>query len=288
MKPSTVSGRLTFKHILYATDLSFAAEKALPYAMEIAQRYGSRIYAVHAVEPEVYPLVPPTAWPTMAKQEEEFRQESRRILEGILRPFPHEIIFRPGKVWEVLSEAIREMEIDLILLSTHGRTGFDKVLVGSVAEEILRKAKCPVLTAGPGVSSGPRQNAELKTILYATDFSSESLAGAPYAVSVAREHGARLVLLHCLPPDGDVPTLRYALRDIVPYGSELKSPPECIVEHGAPAIKILEVSEECGADLIVLGVRAALGHLAANTHFSRSGTYKVVTQAKCPVLTVRG
>jgi nucleotide-binding universal stress UspA family protein len=288
MKPLVAPTQLKLKNILYATDLSFAAEKALPFALEIALRYGARMYAVHAIQPDVYPLVPPPAWPKMAEQEEVFRQESRRDLERLLQAVPHEIIFRPGKVWEILSEVIREKQIDLIVMSTHGRTGFDKVLFGSVAEEIFRKAKCPVLTAGPGVSSKPKENAEMKNILYATDFSPESLAGAPYAISFAQEHGAQLILLHCPESDGDVSTLRHALRDVVPFGSELRCEPECIVEHGTPANKILEVSERHGADMIILGVHGAEGHLAGSTHLARSGAYKVVTQAKCPVLTVRG
>jgi nucleotide-binding universal stress UspA family protein len=288
MKPSVSTNQLKLKNILYATDLSFAAEKALPFALEIARRYGSRMYAVHAIQPDVYPLVPPPAWPKMAEQEEVFRQESKKELEGLLQTVPHEIIFRAGKVWEILSEVIREKQIDLIVLSTHGRTGFDKVLFGSVAEEIFRKAKGPVLTVGPGVSSKPRQNAEMNSILYATDFSPDSLAGAPYAIFFAREHRAQLILLHCPPSDGDVPTLRHALRDVVPFGAELRCEPECIVEHGTPANKILEVSEGRSPDLIVLGVHGAEGHLGGSTHFARSGAYKVITQAKCPVLTVRG
>jgi len=286
MKTSDVAGQLTLKNILYATDLSAAAERALPYALEIARRYGATVYATHVIQPDVYPLVPPTAWPQMAEQEEVFRKESRKGLEEQLHAVPHEIIFEQGKVWHTLSEIIEEKCIDLLVFSTHGRTGLDRVLFGSVAEEILRKASCPVLAVGPAVTDRPKQRAELNRILYATDFSAESLAAVPYTVSLAQEHSARLILLHSIETKDDAPSILYTLRQLVPFGTDLKCEPECVVEHGAPATKILEVAEMRAADLIVLGVHRNKGPL--QKHLMRSGVLRIVSQAKCPVLIVRG
>ncbi|MGA8220094.1 MAG: universal stress protein [Candidatus Acidiferrales bacterium] len=286
MKTSDVAGKLSLKNILYATDLSFAAERALPFALEIAQRYGSTIYAAHVIQPDVYPLVPPTAWPKMDEQEEVFRQESRKDLEEQLRHVPHEIIFQRGKAWPTLSEIIEEKQINLVVFSTHGRTGLDRLIFGSVAEEILRKAPCPILTVGPAVTAKPKQNAELNRILYATDFSPESLAAAPYAISLAQEHHAQLILLHSIEGDEDVDAMLHTLRQLIPFGAELGSKPVCVVEHGAPAGKILEVAEGHGADLIVLGVDGSRHRL--QDHLLGSGLMRIVAQAKCPALIVRG
>jgi nucleotide-binding universal stress UspA family protein len=286
MKTLDVVSQLKLKNILYATDLSFAAERALPYALEIARRYGSTIYAVHVIQPDVYPLVPPTLLPKMNEDEEIFRQESKKDLEEQLQAVLHEIIFQPGKAWQTLSELIEEKKIDLLVFSTHGRTGFDKVLVGSVAEEMFRKAPCPFLAVGPAVTTKPRENAELNRILYATDFSTESLAAAPYVISLAQEHRAQLILLHSIENGGDVPAMLHTLRQLVPFGAELRCEPDCVVEHGAPAGKILEVAEGHGADLIVLGVPARKGHI--QKHLTRSSVFRIVRQAKCPVLIVRG
>lgn len=286
MKTSDVANQLKLKTILYATDLSFAAERALSYALEIARRYGSTIYAVHVIQPDVYPLVPPSTWPEMAHEEEVFRQQSRKDLEERLRAVPHEIIFRPGNIWRTLSELIEEKQIDLVVFSTNGRAGFDKVLFGSVAEEIFRKAPCPVLAVGPAATAKPKQNAELNRILYATDFGTESLTAASYAISLAREHGAQLILLHSIENGGDVPAMLHTLRQLVPFGAELSHEPHCVVEHGAPAGKILEVAEGHGADLIVLGVHGQKGLI--QKHLMRSGVFRILTQAKCPVLIVRG
>ena len=288
MKTLDSTTRVAFENILFATDLSPSAENALPYAVEIARRYHATVYAVHVIGPDVYPLVPPLAWPKFTEDEEEFRQESRNHLDEQLRDLSHEIIFQAGDTWPTLAEIIQKKRVDLLVLGTHGRTGLEKVLLGSVAEEIFRQALCPALTVGPRSSLRPKNAAELNRILYATDFSPESLAAAPFAISLAREHRAQLILLHSMEGTGDVSALRHTLRDLVPFGSDLGCQPDCVVERGAPANKILEVSEGHGADLIVLGVHGADGHLARITHFVRSDAYKIVTQAKCPVLTVRG
>jgi nucleotide-binding universal stress UspA family protein len=287
MRVSDVPGQLGLKNILFPTDLSGTAERALPYAQGIAHRYGSTIVAVHVIEPDVYPVVPSAAWPQMATDEEMFRQEGKAALEERLRGIPHQLIFRAGEVWQALSEIIQEQQIDLIVSSTHGRTGLEKVLLGSVAEEIFQKASCPVLTVGSSVSSKPRENGDLNRILCATDFSPESLAAAPYAISLAREHRAQLILLHCIEEGGDVQTMLHTLRDLVPFGAELRAEPICVVERGAHGNKILEVSEGHGADMIVLGVSGASPRARKKTYFYRSALYKIVTQAKCPVLTVR-
>ncbi len=287
MKAMDPISRVRFANILFTTDLSPTSEKALPYAIEVARRYQSKIHAAYIIPPDIYPLVPPAAWPKLAEEEAEFRKERRRSLEAQLSGVPHEIIFQAGETWPALAEIIQKMEIDLLVLSTHGRGGLGKVILGSVAEQIFRQAPCPVLSVGPLASAKPNPAADLGRILFATDFSPESLAGAPFAISLAQEHRAQLILLHCLQDGGDVAALLHSLRNVVPFGSDLRCAPDCIVEHGTPATKILEVAEGHGADMIVLGVRGTDGPIARITPFTRSGTYKIVTQAKCPVLTVR-
>lgn len=279
MKTADIANQLGLKNILYATDLSFVAERALPYALAIARRYGSTIYATCVIQPDPDSFVPLSVWPKMA-------EESRKDLEERLQPVPHEIIFRPGEVWQALSELIEEKQIDLVVFSTHGRGGLNRVLVGSVAEEILRKAPCPVLAVGPEVVVKPKQNAELNRILYATDFGTASLAAAPYAISLVQEHRSQLILVHSIENGGDVPTMLHALRQLVPFGADVRCDPDCVVEHGAPAGKILEVAEGHGADLIVLGIHGKKGFV--QEHLTRSGVYRIVAQAKCPVLIVRG
>jgi nucleotide-binding universal stress UspA family protein len=287
------AAQIAFKNILFATDFSSTTGLALPYAVEIARRAGATIHAVHVVQPDIYPLVPPSEWPKIAEEEKEFRKEKRNQLERELQGLPHEFLFPAGNIWKNLANIVEDKNIDLVVVGTHGRTGMAKVLMGSVAEEIFRQATCPVLTVGPAVSSKASHAAaaKLNRILYATDFSPESLAAAPYAVCLAKEHRAELILMHSIQnaqPD-QVDSAYHTLRDVVPAGADLESKPRCIVVgRGAPEDTILGVAAWHDADMIVLGVRSARGHPTAVTHFSDSIAYKVVTEAACPVLTVRG
>ena len=280
--------RVGFRNVLVATDLSSAAEKGIYYAEEIAKRYGARLYVVHVQGPPVYSYAPASSWPELAEEDKAFREESRIKLEERLQPVPHELIFQEGEVCETLADLTREKHADLLVVGTHGRSGIEKVLMGSVAERLFRESRCPVLTVGPKVGEKSRNPAELSRILYATDFSAESLAGAPYAISLAREHRANLVLLNCFEGGEDgIQAMLQGLRQLVPFGTELRCQPFCIVERGPHGQKILDVAESHAADLIVLGVDGASKGMAHNAYFRGSSLYKIVTQATCPVLTVR-
>jgi len=281
--------RATFKNVLFATDLSSAAEKGLPYAIEIARRYSARLHVVHVASPVAYPYAPAVAWPKLAEGEQAFRSEAKAKLEQQLQSVPHELIFQQGDVWPTLRDLIRLKEADLLVLSTHGRSGMEKALMGSVAERVFHQAACPVLTVGPKVTVKSRHAAELNRILYATDFSPESLAAAPYAISLAEEHRTQLILLNCFEEkDAEVRAMLQTLHQLVPFGADLRCEPICIVERGAHGQKILDVAEGHGADLIVLGIDSAYEHSFRKARFQqRSDLYKIVTQASCPVLTVR-
>ena len=282
--------QIAFRHILFATDFSTTADRALPYAVEIARRSFATIHAVHVISPDVYPQLPPAEWAEIAHDQEEFRARKKNELELELRELPHEFLLLKGDVWESLKEVIENRNVDLLVLGTHGRTGIAKVLMGSVAEKIFRQAPCPVLTVGPGVASiaGHAAAAELNCILYATDFSPESLAAARYAISLAKDHRAELTLLHTTEDGikGEEDLSLETLKNVVPLGAGLLSKPTYVMEHGAPAVAILGAAKKTHADLIVIGARGVERHLTAATHFSDSIASSVAANAGCPVLTV--
>lgn len=275
--------RVAFRKILFATDLSTAAEKALPYALEIARRYGAMLYVVHAIAPAGYPYAPVAAWPKLEEEETRFREQAKERLERILQETPHETDFLYGHVLPVLRELIDSRNIDLLVIGTHGRTGVDKVVLGSAAEQIFRDATCPVLTVGPRATTKAHSAAELGRVMYATDLSPQSLVAAPYAISLSREHRAQLILLNCMERGGEPRDMLRTLRELVPFGTDLRNEPICVVEQGPHGEKIPQACEAHGADLLVLGATVQKQAL----HFRRSALYKIVTQATCPVLTVR-
>jgi len=292
MKAPDARSRISLRNILYATDFSPAAWAALPYALGIARRYDCKLFSVHVRPPDSYTFA---ARPVSAPID----QEMARAVESLdqwLKDLRHEILIREGETWPQISKIIGEKEIDLLVIGTHGRTGLERVLLGSVAEAIFRQAPCPVLTVGPHAPKDADRLADIHEILYATDFTPEASAAAPYAISLAQEHQARLTLLHVIDdsktaelahPERIVSTSLQVLRDLVPPEAELWCKPEVLVERGVPAEKILEVAEQRRADLIVLGVRRADRRIGVATHLAHPIAHEIVTRASCPVLTVR-
>jgi nucleotide-binding universal stress UspA family protein len=220
-------------------------------------------------------------------------------VEAQLTGVPHEVTVVQGVgVWPELEEAIAGCSADLIVLGTHGRTGAQKLLLGSVAEEIFRRSRAPVLTIGPWVRHGVHNGAHFNRVLFATDFTPESLAATPYAISLAQENQALLILLHVIhereqqikgqPSETSIANVMHRLLELVPKHAEFWCRPEQVVEFGEPAERILQAATHRDVDLIVLGVRDAAGHLGAATHLGRTVAHKIVAHAKCPVLSVRG
>jgi nucleotide-binding universal stress UspA family protein len=282
--------QVTFQHILFATDFSATADRALPYAIEIARRSLATLHALHVMPPGGSSPEFSASRPEIAQEQEAFRAQKTNVLELELQELPHEILFLTGGIWECIGEVIEEKDVDLLVIGTHGRSGIVKAVMGSVAEKIFRQAPCPVLTVGP--VAAPRAShaaaAEFNHILYATDFSPESLAAARYAISLARDHRAELILLHTLGQEEtgrETPALD-TLKDVVPLGAGLLAEPTYVMERGAPADAILGTAKKTHADMIVIGARGIEKHLTAATHFTDSIAYEVVANACCPVLTV--
>ena len=130
-------------------------------------------------------------------------------------------------------------------------------------------------------------------IVYATDFSPESLAAAPFATSLAQEFQSKLTLLHVIEKYTDkdhqpepIDLALQRLEKLVPEEASLWCSPRPTVQFGPPADCILQEALDTRADLIVLGVRAAAGHLGAATHLPWATAHKVIAQAHCPVLTI--
>jgi len=291
--------RVALKNILFLTDFSEPSQTALPFALALAREYGAVIHALHILLPEPYSYATPeTTAAALDAQEDTAREEMQRV-DAELSGLPHQVtLVRGVSVWEQVEQAIRDTDADVIVLGTHGRTGAQRLLLGSVAEEIFRHSEVPVMTIGPGVRKGMHSGARFRRVLFPTDFSAESLAGAPYAISLAQENEARLTLLHVVPAPkresetalaaAAVSVAMHRLHDMVPPEAELWCRPETVVEFGEAAEQILRTAVARDADLIVLGVRSAKGHETGAAHFGRAIAHTVVAAASCPVLTVRG
>ncbi len=124
MKAVEARERIALKNILFATDFSAAADAAAPIAIQIARRYGAKIYGVHVNLFDTDVAAAPDAWAAMAEAtEREAKEDAQRLNEQLLDT-EHEVVIGEGNVWEVISKQIEEKGIDLIVVGTRGRTGF--------------------------------------------------------------------------------------------------------------------------------------------------------------------
>jgi len=284
--------RIAFDNILVATDFSGGAKSVVSRALGLAQRHGSTLHLVN-----VLPRMPfvEAAKPDPQRERSQAQHEMANLVSGF-QNVKQAAVVEEGAVRDVLTDLTRTKAIDLIVLSTAGRNGIGKLLLGAVAEEVSRSATCPVLTVGPRATRG---GAKLQHILFATNFGPESAHGLAYSLLLAEENKARLTLLHVVhepgvtlpqPGGGNTPGVNpydevrrgeKLLRDLVPPNMPLTHEPEYRVQFGWPVETILRVASE-DVDMIVLGAKRP----AMLTKYLGGGVaYRVMCAAPCPVLT---
>ncbi|HYN14388.1 MAG TPA: universal stress protein [Terriglobales bacterium] len=275
---------LKLDNILVATDFSPASKVATRFAIEIARRHNAKLLMIHVAGSQSEgPLM--DAW--RAGQSEIMDH----FIAGRLAGIPHELLVKPGDVWEVLSELISERAIDLVVVGTRGRTGVWKLIMGSVAEKIFRQAPCPVLIVGPSSSQDPEAGPQ--RVLVPTGFAHQSLYAVRYAVWLAEQLGSSLAVLHVVTDAGQLPpqererigTERLKrLRALIPEDARLPGAPEFFVEFGPATDQILATSAAWSPNLMVLGLRPVK---EAGGGTTQAKAYEIVCKAPCPVLTVR-
>ncbi len=282
-----------FRRILFATDFSPASDRALGYAVAVARRFDSRLVVAHVIVPESA-LIPAES---ASKRVDESRMSAEKeltnlLISGRLRGVPHQVVLAEGNLWSVISSIIKEHEIDLIVIGTHGRKGVHKITLGSVAEEVFRHAGVPVMTVGPRSIAEPRGEEEVRHIACATDLGPSAKNVVNGALDLARECQAHLTIIYAMSDVSDTSArslerLRVhfteQLAKLVPADAGLWFDPEFQVTFGDPSSGILNLANSCRADLIVLGVRNG-GNFEG--HLPSGKAYRVVLQAPCPVLTV--
>jgi len=290
---TTPAKQVSFSKIMVATDFSPASARALEYAISIARRFGSKIYLSHVITLDGYPMIAPeiaakTIDASRGKAEENF---ARIVESGGLHGIEYHTNFVEGAFWPTLDSLINECKIDLLVLGTRGLGDVKKVILGSGAEEAFRQARIPVLTVGPHAKDESLGKTEFKKILFATDFGPGVDREAAYAFALAQEHHARITLLNAVPyveefSEEAVTNRRNwvvrQLKVLVPAKTNLEQEPEFMMIIGDPVEEILRWADK--ADLIVMGAKPVKG-LAG--HVPHTKAYRVISAAKCPVLTVK-
>lgn len=278
-------------NILFLTDFSPPSTAALHHALSVARHFAAKVYVTHVLEPP--PVAPEAAafYEAESAREDAEKKFGALLTEGELNDILHEIILAQGTLLPVVEKIIAEKKIDLIVVGTHGRKGFSKMMLGSIAEEIYRKADCPVLTIGPESPANPKREMRPRRILLATDLRDQAHRACNYAIAMARRHQAELTILHAIEDEvsdfGRAEQQRLGalarMDGLIPKEAPLAVEPQMFVVRGDAAEEILRIAYGRDADLIVIGLHGGkrlAGHLPGTV------AYRVVCSAPCPVLTV--
>ncbi len=284
---------VTLDNILFATDFSPSAETAKMYVRALAERYQSRVRLMHVVD-----LAAAFKAPDAVASIDIFRRFGAESLDRLKSELDSERVDAETALYEgtdpasEILQATKDPSIDLLVIGTRGHKGLARLVLGSTAEELIHRARCPILTIGPAVPS-PKQPVNFQRIVYATDFSPEAAKACVFALSFAQDSGAHLYLCHVLPEREGPGQMNdqelndqfvSALQRLVPDVAREWCEPECVLEHGFAADGILLLAQRVNADLIVLGTRGT-SHWFDN--FKSGVAFQVISSSLCPVLTIR-
>jgi len=295
---------MPIQRILCPVDFSPCSDHAVHTALRLAKQFKASVELLHVVQMPTYvvPLSPLGAPPVdlwrdlPARLQKQLDQVAARLSDQATVT----TALREGSVHASVVSRAQEINADLIVIGTHGHTGFTHVLLGSVAERVVRLAGCPVLTVGLDPKEAPKAN-ERPKILCPVDFSEPSNAALAYATDLATVIGADLHLVHV------IPLLAYALRAEEPvddpqFAAHVREEAMRRLEvlkaervskglqvtvsaiEGAPHEGIARAVDETGASMIVIGTH---GHTGFSRVLLGSVAEKVVRTSHVPVLSVR-
>jgi nucleotide-binding universal stress UspA family protein len=283
-KPST---------LLFACEIP-ANEKAFSFALAQAREFGSDVILFHAYDTLVVSTAETSGvryydYAAAARTE---RHQLEPLAERVRAAgLKCEVVVRPGLPADQILNFAREREIDRIVMGTHSPGPIGKLLVGSVAEAVLRSATAPVYIVGPQVVEGAYRDFSTRTILCAASLLESSAIVAGFAAELAAEHRARLILQHVIRPQDraqllagrSLDQLETEMLALVPEPLQGRISIQTIVVPGDPTEELLYQSRAQQADLIVLGAQGASAFAAVTRH---GVVYKVLAHALCPVLTL--
>jgi len=283
-KPST---------ILFASEIP-ANQKAFAYALAQAKEFGSELILFHAYDTLVVAASEASGvryydYAAAARTEKHHLEPlAQRVREEGLHC---EVIVRAGLPADEILAYTRERQIDRIVMGTHSPGPIGKLLVGSVAEAVLRTASSPVCIIGPEVVDGSYRNFLTRTILCAVSLHEASSIVAAFAAELAAQHGARLILQHVIRPQERAEFLAGRTLDeveagmlaLVPTRLQGQAAIQTIVVPGDPTEELLYQSQAQQADLIVLGAQGASAFAAITRH---GVVYKTLAHTHCPVITL--
>jgi nucleotide-binding universal stress UspA family protein len=298
---------LEIKLILCPIDFSQFSIRAYRYALSVAEHYRARLVAQHIVEIWRYPYAD---YGASAGDYAEFcralREGGKEQLQEFVKNHTHdeiqpELVVHQGTAPDCVLSFAQAQKADLIVMGTHGRRGYDRLVLGSVTNRVMRRAPCPVLAiCKPPHDSVAADMAEgkerghvhhLRRILFCTDFSENSERAFDYAISATAEYDAELTLLHVLEEvpssaktEEAIATATEQLDKLIPSEERRTLKIKTAVRIGKPYQQIIQLALDEQIDMVTMGVR---GRGALDLAVFGSTTYRVLQLGPCPVLAVQ-
>jgi len=293
--------RTSITRVLCPIDFSDLARHALAHAAAIAHWYEARLTLLY-----VFVNLPALDLPPVVLEDsdrERLLQQMRDFAADVPREVSVDCLLQEdGLVHDAILAQVDATHADLLVIGTHGRSGFQRLFLGSVTEKVMRKARCPTLIVPPRAPDmSPDAPVEFHRIVCPIDFSEGSLAALEYAINLAEEGDGQLTLLHVteLPALTQEPYViedeiarmresavhaRHKLEGLVPENARPHCAIDTAVVEGRAYREILCPASQKKADLIVMGVH---GRGALDLLLFGSTTHHVIRASTCPVLIVR-
>jgi len=291
---------MELKSILCPIDFSDFSTAAYRHALSLAEYYKAKLVALHVVEGWKYPFADYGAleadyakFSTAMNEGGEVKLQHfvKEVSAGTVKP---ELVIHQGNAPNCVLSCAQKHNIEMIVMGTHGRRGFDRLVLGSTTDRVIRKAACPVLVVSSAshtaMNTAPDGSHRLNRILYCTDFSNNSEQARGYAVSVAAEYGAELILLHVTDDPADqaraeasVAQRKQGIDKLLAETGSKNVKLKTMVKFGKPYEEIARYATESQASLIIMTAR---GSDAMDRAVFGSTTYRVIQLGPCPVLTV--
>jgi nucleotide-binding universal stress UspA family protein len=273
------------KTIVVATELNGRSEAALEYARKLAAAYGARIVLAHGIDPVEYAVVDEVPGEVLTGLPEETRAVLESLSSDLLREgiYSHSE-FRQGAVAQMLLDVARQYEAGLIVIGTKGKEGAGPVIVGAIAEQLVRQATCPVLAVAADWNAGAFRPTPGGPVLLAMERNETAGAAAATAYSLAQIFERPLLVLHARTLAEAAASLDpCATTNLEEYGihSTEKVPVHCMVMDGDPVEAVAEGIAENHPCILVAGVKRASG-----TPGPHGTAFALLSRSRVPVLCV--
>lgn len=272
------------KTIVVATDLDGRADAALEYARKLASAYGARIVLAHGLDPVDYASVSSVPGKVLSNMPEQARTALDAMAADLIREgiYSHSEI-RQGEVAQMLVDVARQYEAGLVVIGTEGRQGAGPLLVGAIAEYLVRMAPCPVLAVAADFNAGEFRPVPGGPVMLAMERNEATPEAIGTACSLAETFHRTLIVVHARRPEEAMGFLNPMATTVEQFGIEEtgRFPVRCMVKDGKPADAIVEAIGQCSPSVLVIGVK----HIS-ETPGPHGTAFTLLARSRVPVLCV--